>query len=60
MVRRGPEVAALLVERNGLAGHLARGRLPPLKRDPSPRGCPRCFAVSTCAVAHRVFPPPFS
>lgn len=53
-------MAALLVERNGLAGHLARGRLPPLKRDPSPRGCPRCFAVSTCAVAHRVFPPPFS
>lgn len=58
MVRSAPEVSALLMERNGLAAHLARGTLPPLKQDPSPRGCPRCFAVSTCAIAHRVpFPP---
>jgi len=47
------EVASLMVLRNGLAAHLAAGSLPPMLRDPSPRGCARCFALTTCSIAHK-------
>lgn len=52
--RTHAEVASLLIERNGLAAHLARGQLPPMKRDAGPRGCVRCFAVGSCSIAHKV------
>lgn len=48
------DVAALMVQRNSLAAHLARGTLPPMLRDPSPHGCGRCFALTTCTIAHKV------
>jgi hypothetical protein len=48
------DVASLMMQRNGLAAHLARGTLPPMLRDPSPRGCGRCFALNTCSIAHKV------
>jgi hypothetical protein len=48
------DLAALMVQRNGVASHVARGTLPPMLRDPSPRGCGRCFALTTCSIAHKV------
>lgn len=48
------DLAALMVQRNGVATHVARGTLPPMLRDPGPRGCGRCFALTTCSIAHQV------
>ena len=47
------DLAALMVQRNGVAAHVARGTLPPMLRDPGPRGCGRCFALTTCSIAHK-------